>query len=192
MTIFNLRLRSNVPQISFSLSSMASSIPIPFHMPSSPAAAIRNTQTDNRTQLSLSYPSIFTPSITVFLSFALLIAYSFTRLQPKYSKNTIFSFLLILFDIKRLFCTILIALLTNQEYQLERRLIVDFRQITNGFWSTIDDIVFHYIQIRPSTSVNMAKNNGNNTEKKMQFFHGFGANCLSWDPLMRLIGKPCM
>ena len=68
------------------------------------------------------------------------------------------------------------GLLVFQELQLQSRLISDFRALTKGFWSEVDSITLHYLR-RSSTKA---------AAVKVHMFHGFGANCLSWLPIMAL------
>ena len=112
--------------------------------------------------------------------------YALSQFNPNafsYAKQLIFRTFPFLSKIKlnvRQFAmTLLIALLFNQEFQLQRRFIVDFRPLTGGFWSEVDNILVHYLR-SASTSV---------TALNLHLFHGFGANGLSWQPVMKLFKR---
>lgn len=129
--------------------------------------------------LSLDYPSLFAPLVnpkvivvTVLLALSCLRyknfppniwQYIFTRIRKNFIQIFALSFL---------------ALLLNQEIQLERRLIIDFRPITKGFWSKVDGIVLHHIGIKSNPLL---------SSTRVHMFHGFGANCLSWQPFLNLL-----
>ena len=73
-----------------------------------------------------------------------------------------------------------LLLLVLQEVRLTDRLLQDFRPITSGKWSVVDNFIVHYIERRTTTT---------NPSSYIHAFHGFGANCLSWRPLLDALAK---
>ena len=73
-----------------------------------------------------------------------------------------------------------LLLLVLQEVRLTDRLLQDFRPITSGKWSLIDNYIVHYIERRSTTM---------NPTSHVHAFHGFGANSLSFRPLMDALAK---
>ena len=138
---------------------------------------------------SLDYPGLFQPFRTkamFVLSCAVAITYAYAQRNPatfSQVRPLIFQTLPFLSKIKlsvrQLVTTLLIALVCNQEIQLHRRFIVDFRSLTGGLWSEVDNIVVHHLR-NASASI-LALN--------LYLFHGFGANSLSWQPVMKLFKK---
>lgn len=135
---------------------------------------------------SLDYPGLFQPFKTkamIFLSCAVAITYGFAQLNPvtfshlRLLISRTFPFLSkIKLTVRQWLITLLMALVFNQEIQLQRRFIVDFRPLTGGFWSEVDNVVVHYLR---NTSASILALN-------LFFFHGFGANSLSWKPVLDL------
>ena len=137
---------------------------------------------------STNYPNLFAPLQTkaaAWFYFALVLGYTLDHYQPfglRYLKMLLLRLFPILgkvrFNYKYFLATAILGLLTNQEIQLDRSLITDFRFLTNGFWSSVDNIVLHYIQCK-STKMSAVK---------LHLFHGFGANALSFQPIIKLFG----
>jgi hypothetical protein len=135
--------------------------------------------------LSLEYPSILAPLTSKFslpYIIVLLLATALTQLQPfglRFLKVRLLQSVPVLSKIKikviSSFVGMFIILLGIQEIQLERRLITDFRSITKGFWSNIDNVVLHNIRNKPFY----------NAATRVHCFHGFGANSLSWESLFK-------
>ena len=150
-----------------------------------PATDLMGTFSD---PLSLDYPDLFAPLKTtaaVCFSFVLVVTALFAHYSPfqwEFFLLRLFKLFPFLKKIKptitKVLITLLISLLTNQEIQLQNSLIVDFRSITKGFWSKVDNILMHYLRcVSPSA-----------TASSLHMFHGFGANSLSWQPIMKLFG----
>ena len=138
--------------------------------------------------LSLDYPDLFAPLKTtaaVCISFALVVTALFAHFRPfqwEFFLLRLFKLFPFLKKVKpkisKVIVAVFVALLTNQEVQLQNSLLVDFRTITKGFWSTVDNVIMHYLRcISPSA-----------TASSLHMFHGFGANSLSWRPIMKLFG----
>ena len=150
-----------------------------------PATDLMGTFSD---PLSLDYPDLFAPLKTTAaacFSFVLVVTALFAHFRPfqwEFFLLRLFKLFPFLKKVKptitKVLITLLISLLTNQEIQLQRSLIVDFRSITKGFWSKVDNILMHYLRcVSPSA-----------TATNLHMFHGFGANSLSWQPIMKLFG----
>ena len=73
-----------------------------------------------------------------------------------------------------------LLLLVLQEVRLTDRLLQDFRPITSGSWFVQDKYIVHYIEQRSFS---------NPTSSHIHAFHGFGANCLSWRPMLDALAK---
>jgi pimeloyl-ACP methyl ester carboxylesterase len=142
--------------------------------------------------LSLDYPDLFAPLKTTAaacLSFALVVTVLFAHFRPfqwEFFLLRLFKLFPFLKKVKpkisKVIVAVFVALLTNQEVQLQDSLLVDFRTITKGFWSTVDNVIMHYLRcISPSA-----------TASSLHMFHGFGANSLSWQPIMKLFGIGCV
>jgi alpha-beta hydrolase superfamily lysophospholipase len=72
----------------------------------------------------------------------------------------------------------LLLLLILQEFRLGSRLVSDFRSITNGRWAVVDRYIVHYLMRAHPKS-----------KAYVHAFHGFGANSLSFQPLLDAIDK---
>ena len=72
----------------------------------------------------------------------------------------------------------LLLLLILQEFGLGSRLLSDFRSITSGRWAVVDRYVVHYLMRADPAS-----------KAYIHAFHGFGANSLSFQPLLDAIAK---
>jgi pimeloyl-ACP methyl ester carboxylesterase len=138
---------------------------------------------------SLDYPGLFQPFKTkamLVLSCAVAITYAYAQVNPATFSNirqlilrTLPFLSKIKLSVRQFVITLLIALVFNQEIQLQRRFIVDFRPLTGGHWSEVDNVVVHYLR-NASASI-LALN--------LYLFHGFGANSLSWQPVMKLFKR---
>ena len=73
-----------------------------------------------------------------------------------------------------------LLLMVLQEVRLTNRLLRDFRPITSGSWSVVDNYIIHYIERKATTT---------NPTSLIHAFHGFGANCLSWRPVVDALSK---
>ena len=138
--------------------------------------------------LSLDYPDLFAPlktSAAACISSVLVVTALFAHFRPfqwEFFLLRLFKLFPFLKKVKpkisKVIVAVFVALLTNQEVQLQNSLLVDFRSITKGFWSTVDNVIVHYLRcISPSA-----------TASSLHMFHGFGANSLSWQPIMKLFG----
>ena len=150
-----------------------------------PSATISDTK---GSQFSTNYPSLFAPLKTKaagYLSLVLVLGYVVGQFQPfglRYLLLRLFQLFPVLsrikLSIKSTLAAVIVGLLINQEIQLDLNLITDFRFLTNGFWSRVDNIVLHYLQNK-STKISAVR---------LHLFHGFGANGLSFQPIMKLFG----
>ena len=82
---------------------------------------------------------------------------------------------------------VLVALAFVQEINLQRNLLHDFRAITGGSWAYIDGVVLHYLLAdSPSKISSQSENEDGKIRKttRLNLFHGFGSNSLSWSSLL--------
>jgi hypothetical protein len=132
--------------------------------------------------LSLDYPSLFSPLVNPkVITVTLLLGLSCLPYRNFPSNIWQYIFSRIKKNAIKIIATIFSFLLINQEIQLERRLITDFTPITKGFLSKVDGIALHYIGTRPNTALT--------DSTRVHMFHGFGANCLSWQPILKLFNS---
>ena len=68
----------------------------------------------------------------------------------------------------------LLLLLLLQELRLDARLLNDFRPVTGGSWGVVDNYILHALRRLPASP----------PTSYVHAFHGFGANSLSWRPLL--------
>ena len=136
--------------------------------------------------MSLNYPRLLAPLQSTAAAFAyslFFFGYALARWSPStynYYLKRLLQFFPMLARLnltkRKVGSATLGALLIFQEFQLQSRLISDFRALTKGFWSEVDSITLHHLR-RSST---------NALAIQLHMFHGFGANCLSWLPIMAL------
>jgi hypothetical protein len=132
--------------------------------------------------LSLDYPNLLAPLVNPkVITVTLLLALSCLRYRNFPSDIWQYIISRLKKNVIQITALFFLSLLINQEIQLERRLITDFTPITKGFLSKVDGIALHYIGTKPNAAALAST--------RVHLFHGFGANCLSWQPILSLFNS---
>ena len=181
----SVKLQNNIRMVLPPLQSSITGIS-PALTPAAPAASVSLAPPES---FNTNYPDLFAPLKTKafgYFTLALVLYYALPQYQPfgiRYLSLRFFQLFPALarvkVTIKRCILAFFITLLSIQEIKLDRSLIEDFRSITNGFWLKVDNIVMHYIQSKST----------NSAATRLHMFHGFGANGLSYEPIMEIFGK---